>query len=237
VSLLERFDEQLRRRVADEDGVFVGDGWSAVLAVPRDVDRALARLRELPGHTEWKLYGHDPGDLPDRLRAAGLEPEVEEAVLVAETDSIPAPEVEVAIATTPTLVELFTTLADRVFGHPTAGVRRRLLAALDEERPSMLATVVLARGDAVSGGRIDFAPGTEFAGLYGGVTLPEHRGRGFYRATVAARARLARERRYRWLYVDALPTSRPILERLGFVQITTTTPWTFPPPEDSCASD
>jgi hypothetical protein len=50
VSLLERVDEHLRRRVADEHGVFVGDGWSAVLAVPRDVDRALASPRELPGH-------------------------------------------------------------------------------------------------------------------------------------------------------------------------------------------
>ena len=60
-------------------------------------------------------------------------------------------------------------------------------------------------------------PGVEFAGLFGGVTLPEFRGRGLYRATVARRAELARERGYRWLYVDALPTSRPILERLGFV--------------------
>jgi hypothetical protein len=45
---------------------------------------------------------------------------------------------------------------------------------------------------------------------------------------VAKRAELARERGYRWLYSDALPTSRPILERLGFVPITTTTPFTIP---------
>ena len=57
------------------------------------------------------------------------------------------------------------------------------------------------------------------------ITLPEYRGRGLYRATVAKRAELARERGYRWLYSDALPTSRPILERLGFVAITTTTPF------------
>lgn len=82
-------------------------------------------------------------------------------------------------------------------------------------------------GVAASGGRIDFYP-SEFAGLHGGATLPEYRGRGLYRATVAARARLARERGYRWLFVDALPTSRPILERLGFVPLTTTTPWVFP---------
>jgi GNAT superfamily N-acetyltransferase len=60
------------------------------------------------------------------------------------------------------------------------------------------------------------------------VTLPEYRGRGLYRATVARRAELAREAGYRWLYVDALPTSRPILERLGFVTLTTTTPYVIP---------
>ena len=75
--ILERFDEQLRRSVVDEDGLYVGDGWSAVLAVPKNVDRALSRLRELPGHAEWKLYGHDPPHLQDRLRAAGLEQDEE----------------------------------------------------------------------------------------------------------------------------------------------------------------
>jgi hypothetical protein len=34
----------------------------------------------------------------------------------------------------------------------------------------------------------------------------------------------------RYLYVDASPDSRPILERLGFVVVTTTTPyvWSLP---------
>ena len=75
---------------------------------------------------------------------------------------------------------------------------------------------------------MDLDPGVDFAGLFGGVTLPEFRGRGLYKATVARRAELARERGYRWLYVDALPTSRPILERLGFVKLTTTRPYVIP---------
>ncbi len=57
------------------------------------------------------------------------------------------------------------------------------------------------------------------------MTLPESRGRGLYRPPGAKRAELARERAYRWLYSDALPTSRPILERLGFVKLTATTPY------------
>ena len=93
---------------------------------------------------------------------------------------------------------------------------------------SSVAVVACVDGEPVSGGRVDLEPGVEFAGLFGGVTVPEHRGRGLYGATVARRAEIARDRGYRWLYVDALPTSRPILERLGFVRLTTTTPFTPP---------
>ncbi len=49
-----------------------------------------------------------------------------------------------------------------------------------------------------------------------------------FRAVVAYRARLAAARGFRYLQVDALPTSRPILERLGFVELATTTPFMHP---------
>jgi GNAT superfamily N-acetyltransferase len=213
--ILTLFDEQMRRRAAP-DGLFVGNGWSAVLWWPGegDVESLVARMRELPGHVEWKYYSHDlPPDLPERLRAAGLEPEDEETVVMAEAASIPPPpaDVELRIVT-----EEFVELAAEVFGDRFE---------LPEKAVAVAACV---DGEPVSGGRVDFEEGVEFAGLFGGVTLPEFRGRGLYRATVAKRAELARERGYRWLYSDALPTSRPILERNGFVPITTTTPFTFP---------
>ena len=43
-------------------------------------------------------------------------------------------------------------------------------------------------GRVVCGGRLTPVAGTEFAGIWGGSTLPEFRGRGIYRALVAARA-------------------------------------------------
>ena len=213
--LLALFDEQVRQ-TNDPDGLYVGKGWSAVMRPPADgnVEPLVARMRELPGHVEWKYYSHDlPPDLPERLRAAGLEPEDEETVVVAEAASIPPPPADVDLRIAP---DEFAELAARVFGEsydlPTVAV----------------AVVAFVDGAPVSGGRIDFEEDTEFAGLFGGVTLPEYRRRGLYRATVAGRAELARERGYRWLYVDALPTSRPILERNGFVAITTTTPYVIP---------
>jgi GNAT superfamily N-acetyltransferase len=212
--ILAVFDEQMRRRAAP-DGLFVGNGWSAVLWWPGDgdVDALVARMRELHGHVEWKYYSHDGPELRERLVAAGLEPEDEETVVVAEAASIPPPpdDIELRIVT-----DEFVDLAADVFG------------GRFELPEKAVAVVAVVDGKPVSGGRVDFEDGVEFAGLFGGVTLPEYRGRGLYRATVAKRAELARERGYRFLYVDALPTSRPILERLGFVRLTTTTPFTPP---------
>ena len=209
---LELFDRQMRRDASDADGLRVGDEWSAVLWLAGDVDRALVRLRACSGHREWKVYGHDPDWLPERLLAAGLVPEDEETVLVADAASIPPTDTEAAVSPDAYL-ELAAQVFPRRFGLPADAV----------------AVVALVDGVAVSGGRVDLEPGKDFAGLFGGVTLPAFRGRGLYRATVAERARIARERGYRWLYVDALPTSRPILERLGFERLTTTTPYVLLP--------
>jgi GNAT superfamily N-acetyltransferase len=214
--ILELFDEQMRRKAAP-DCLFVGKGWAGVLWRPADgddVEPLVARLREIPGrHREWKYYSHDGPELRERLVAAGLEPEDEETVVAAEAASIPPPpdDVELRLVT-----DEFVDLAAEVFGNRFD---------LPEKA---VAVVAVVDGQPVSGGRVDFEEGVEFAGLFGGITLPEFRGRGLYRATVAKRAELARERGYRWLYSDALPTSRPILERLGFVPITTTTPFVFP---------
>ena len=97
--------------------------------------------------------------------------------------------------------------------------------------PTGLRIFVAEAGDTVvSAGWIRFPSGTEFGTLWGGATLPEWRGRGIYRALVAPARRLAAERGCRYLEVDASDDSRPILERLGFVPVTTTTPYVWSPP-------
>jgi GNAT superfamily N-acetyltransferase len=94
--------------------------------------------------------------------------------------------------------------------------------------PPVLGVVALADGRPVAAARAEFHEGTDFASLWGGGTLPEWRGRGIFRALVARRAAVAADRGYRYLQVDALPTSEPILARLGFVRLATTTPYTHP---------
>ena len=94
-----------------------------------------------------------------------------------------------------------------------------------------LRVFVAEAGDlTVSAGWVRFPSETEFVTLWGGATLPAWRGRGIYRALVARRAKLAAERGRRYIEVDASDDSRPILERLGFVPVTTTTPYVWSPP-------
>ena len=77
--------------------------------------------------------------------------------------------------------------------------------------------VALIDGELVAAG---YAAYTEWGLiLFGGATLPSARGRGAYRALVAARAAEAATRGTPALVTHAGRMSRPILERLGFVPV------------------
>ena len=214
------------------------DDWSAVLwsdLTDEDAEAVIAaevgRLREWGRRFEWKYFSHDkPVDLPRRLEAAGLRPEPEEAVMVADIEELdldvaPPAGVNMRRVSDKAEVKALLDVNEEVFGLRGEWVGRVVARSMGIERPPVIGVVAWADGLPVCGARVDFHEGTDFASLWGGGTLPEWRGKGIYRAVVAFRGRLARDRGHRYLQVDALPTSRPILERLGFVQLTATTPY------------
>jgi GNAT superfamily N-acetyltransferase len=102
-----------------------------------------------------------------------------------------------------------------------------LIARLTQSGGLVEAWIAEAEGDVVCAGRLEVVPGTDFAGLWGGATLEPWRGRGIYRALVSARAGSALDRGVRYLQSDCTPMSRPILERSGLLQVTTTTPFVW----------
>ncbi|SEM39952.1 GNAT family N-acetyltransferase [Streptacidiphilus jiangxiensis] len=215
--------------------------WSGLDEAGTGADQAIARqvaeYRAQPGveSFEWKLYSHDrPADLGDRLAAAGFVADDTEALMVAEAADVaalaaPLPEgVELLPVTDTAGVEPVAAVHDEAFAVGTgARIRARLLAQLAAAPESLVVLLAMAGDRPVCAARMDFAEGTDFAGLWGGGTVAEWRGRGIYRALVAHRARVAVERGYRYLFVDASDQSRPILARLGFVQLATTTPYEY----------
>jgi GNAT superfamily N-acetyltransferase len=249
--VLAAFDEQMRRRPVAGPGVRVEaeerltrtastDGsWSAVVwsdLTETDADEAIAaEVARATGSLEWKLYSQDrPADLPDRLKAAGFQPEPSETLLVAEITDLDLPitppaDVRTVVVDDPAGVATMLRVHDAVFGpgavHPS--VAEAVRSALDLRPRPIEAVVAWAGDEPVSAGRVEFHEGTGFASLWGGGTVPAWRGRGVFRALVAHRALLARDRGFRFLQVDALPTSRPILERMGFHPLAETTPWMY----------
>jgi GNAT superfamily N-acetyltransferase len=129
-------------------------------------------------------------------------------------------------------IPLFRSAAEEIFGKVYDRTIREIAERLRNGSTQQLAYIAIEGAAAVSIGRLYTHPQSAFGGLYGGGTRRSHRGRGYYRAVVAARVRKASELGARYLLVDALPTSRPILERLGFVQITQTWPCTWRPPSN-----
>lgn len=209
----------------------------------------VARLPELVAETvahyaadpavrsfEWKARGHD--DLPglhDLLTGAGFVAEEPETVMVGEASSL-AVEVRLAeglsvrriddLGDRAALLAVATDLQREVFGAVSGSLQERV----DGSAGLAEVWVAEAEGRMVSVGRLEVVPDSDFAGLWGGATLPAWRGRGIYRAMTAARAASAIRRGMRYLHSDCTAMSRPILERSGLRPITTTTPyvWTRP---------
>ena len=220
------------------DGAFVSyESLEGVDDVDALIGETVAYFASLPQvqEFEWKTRGHDwPPDLDRRLRAHGLEPDEVETVMVGDAAKL-AVDVELPDGVTvrrvddqPDRVPVIHAAADMqrdVFGAGHGGDEAiRRIESMEGRETFWVAE---AEGRVVCAGRLNRVDGTEFAGLWGGATLSEWRGKGIYRALTAARARFALDEGVRYLHSDCTVMSRPILERSGLVAVTTTTPYVW----------
>lgn len=197
------------------------------------VGEASEHLRADPEVTgaEWKTRGHDdaPGlheALVDHGFAAGETESVMMGPAAGLALDVPLPDgVTLRRVTAEADVRATSAMADRVFGDPESDQRAEDLLDRLARDPDVEIWVAEAGAEIVSTGRLEPVPGTEVAGIWGGATLPQWRGRGIYRALTAERARSALRLGRRYLQSDSTEFSRPILERSGLVRVTTTTPY------------
>lgn len=257
-ALLAAYDEQIRPSESRNlpPGVYAeGDGpivrivgqYRGFISAPADLalggdqlDALIARQRDFFAQrgeaVEWKIRSHDrPEDLAARLRRAGFVPEPRETVLIglaaeqAARQAGSVPEVSIRLTDTAEDMRRIAAMESEVWAQDWSWLADDLAGRV---ATGQFAVFVAEVGDqVVSSAWLVFKPGTQFAGLWGGATLAGWRGRGIYRALVARRAETAAARGVRYLQVDASDDSRPILERLGFVAITTTTPYVWDPAE------
>ncbi|GGI91360.1 GNAT family N-acetyltransferase [Pseudarthrobacter scleromae] len=251
---LAAYDEQLRTDAETPGAVSVNRRGPLLLAAFRDgrgfvtyrdlgdagtdtlrrlVREAVDYFRSDPGITrvEWKTRSHDhaPG-LHEVLLAHGFAPDPPESIMIggAQALSVPVPlpdGVVVRQVVDGPDVRAMCAMQDEVFGDPVSdGMADALLHRLSLG-DGMQLWVAEADGRIVSAGRLEPVEGTAFAGIWGGATRPEWRGRGIYRALTARRAQSALGLGKTLIHSDSTEFSRPILERSGLVKVSSTTPY------------
>jgi hypothetical protein len=197
------------------------------------VTQAVDHFRDDPEITrvEWKTRGHDraPG-LHEALLQNGFQPQEPESIMIGRAALL---DVDAPLPAGVTLrqireendVRAMAAMQDMIFDDTGAdGLAQTLLRRLAHD-DGMELWVAEAEGQIVGAGRLEPVAGTEFAGIWGGATVEAWRGRGIYRALTAVRARSALAAGKTLIHSDSTLYSRPILERSGFLKVSTTTPY------------
>ncbi|MGW4905901.1 GNAT family N-acetyltransferase [Streptomyces sp. NPDC004270] len=223
-------DGPVLRVVGQHRGFVTGPrDWGGVRGA--ELDALIARQRDFFAArgeaVEWKTRGHDD--------PADFVPEPQETVVIAlvedlavRTPALP-PEVALRRVTTDADLDRIAALETAVWGEDMAWIAGYLRGRLTVDPDGTEIHVAEAAGEVVSAAWVAFLPGTDCAMLLGGSTLAEWRGKGIYRALVALRATRAATRNAPYLLVEASDDSAPILKRLGFAAVTTTTPYVWTP--------
>lgn len=205
-------DATVQRVRVDADGVV--DLLREVRRILRDEGRAGA---------EWELgESSTPPDLVERLLGLGLVRDEDEPVafglaLRGPPSWEPPPGVEARPVRDADELARARAVQHRAFGDPRPVDRVLVERDLAREGVDGSTFVALVGGEIVAAA---YAAYTEWGViLFGGATVEEARGRGAYRALVAARAVEAAARGAPTLVVHAGRMSVPILERLGFERV------------------
>jgi hypothetical protein len=186
----------------------------------------IAYLASMNQPFSWHVCDHDmPPHLKERLLAHGFAPDDDpDAVMVLDTpDASPALQAPVTLdirrITQRDHLDEVAQIEAQIWGGDFGWLKQRLGEHL--EIPNYLSVyVAYVGGQPACSGWVYFHPRSQFAGLFGGATLPAFRQRGLYTAILAVRVQEAMRRGYRFLVTGASPMSQPILAHNRFRLLT-----------------
>jgi hypothetical protein len=190
--------------------------------VEETIREQVSYFESLGQNFEWKLFDYDqPTDLKKRLGSYGFHVEEAEAIVILDLEN--APEVlrepishNIQRITDPEKLADVQLIEEQVWNEDSSWLLHFLGDALRKYPEQMSVYVAYVNEQPASAAWINFPPHSQFASLWGGATISQYRKKGLFTALLAVRAQEARARQVKYLTVDAMPMSRPILEKLGF---------------------
>ncbi|MGW6379391.1 GNAT family N-acetyltransferase [Rhodococcus sp. NPDC055112] len=176
----------------------------------------------------WVAPTSTPAKLGELLRARGLQPSETELAMTASMTEIPLhtphPDLKVVTVTNREQLRDYAELMARNWTSPSPAV----LDYFDAAGPAILSgecasifVVGYRAGEPVAGAEIHLAAGV--AGLYGVVTLEDHRRRGYGTAVTLAAIGRARAEGAERVVLQASVDGAPVYERIGFTPVGTYT--------------
>ena len=177
----------------------------------------------------WLARHHRPADLADRLLRHGFERISETAAMALDLAALPAtfdtpPGLAIEPVTDLDAARAFVSviMSDRADAAPrlhggAAGLRIRHIHERLAEDPFPMRFVGWLDGEPVATSRLSIVGGA--AGLYGVVTVPSARGRGFGRALTLTALDAGRRLGLRIATLQATELGLPIYRRLGFEEL------------------
>jgi hypothetical protein len=254
ITILRQLDIE-RQTVADSDtrlertpyvvrAIGIRSTWSGIVysRFPASETEAIVQgeieyFTRLERTFEWKIYSHDdPPDLLAHLRKCGFGIGEEESVMVCDLAELspllmmaPPAGMTIAPVRDEERIEDYLSVELAIWSCEPDKTGELLRSTLSNRFQGDLGFVAYVDRKPIGCGRVTISPESQFAGLWGGSVLPDFRGRGAYWALLAARIDHIRHfDSIRYLRVDALHTSRPILERYGFERVASTWPAVWP---------
>ena len=242
-SILIKYDKDLRLRIAypearkeiTDDVVqftrqapgmnFVSFTFANEQKLDRVIESTVEHFVPMNQPFTWKVYEHDRlPSLRDKLASFGFVSDEGDPVMLLNvkdprSNGRESTEANVRRITSRDGLKDIVHVLDGVYGGKNDWVYDRLgthlmvpgylsvYAAYVEDQPASIAWTYFPRG--------------QFATLFGGTTLAEHRGRGLYTNLLAVRLKEIRERGYSFAVVETGAMSKPIVEKHGFQHLTT----------------
>ena len=184
---------------------------------------------------EWTVESSlMPPGMMDLLRHHGFQVGHPESVVVRSVADAESPGLDrVKEVQSEADLAAFKDVASEVFRKDYSLTTQDLRDHIQAGNKDHVAFLGIRDGNPVAVARLYSSCGGPIAGLYGAGTSPAYRGQGHYRDLIAARAAFAQSRGSKLLRVDALPTSLPILLRLGFTKICESWPCVWHPPANA----
>ncbi|WP_240311151.1 GNAT family N-acetyltransferase, partial [Vibrio cholerae] len=196
------------------------------------VKEQLAYFNKLNLCFEWKTYSTDkPSNIGDVLLANGFEKEASESFMVldlSKTAGESFDESQITEVSDSVGIRDAIRVQEQVWGGDFDWQYNYLLSLKEHSPDSVSIYVVYVNDQPVTSAWLTFNGSSPFSGIWGGSTIEEFRGNGYYSLLLNKRIAEAKSKGVKYLIIDASDMSKPIVSKRGFEIVATTTGYTSP---------